>query len=211
MFLLKEVVVDRILSINELTIAPHKITCIVGPSGSGKTTLIRLLNDLHSPSKGLITYNGNDIREYDPTLLRREIVMLQQSPIVFDGSIKDNLLIGMQFAQMEFVGEKELKRALQLVHLEKELEQEATDLSGGEKQRLCLARVLLMKPNVLLLDEPTSALDEATADVVMKNIIRYRDEENCTIVMISHTSSVVELVDEVIDLGKYNNLAKGAV
>ncbi|MFN7251580.1 MAG: ATP-binding cassette domain-containing protein [Anaerobacillus sp.] len=196
-----------ILSISDLTISSGKTTCIVGPSGCGKTTFLRLLNNLNSPDRGKITFNGTYLHEIDPMTLRRKVVMLQQNPFIFEGTVRDNLSIGLYFADKDPLPDNELIQLLKKVQLQIILDEDATHLSGGEKQRLALARILLMKPKVLLLDEPTSSLDEATAENVMKEVIDYCKEIACTIIMISHSNSIIELVaDEVIDLSIYNTV-----
>ncbi|WP_062052200.1 ATP-binding cassette domain-containing protein [Bacillus sp. JCM 19034] len=206
MFQLKQVHVNGILKIDSLTIAKHKVTCITGPSGSGKTTLLRLLNHLNSPTSGTIFYEGSNVHELNPVELRRQIVMFQQTPIIFDGTVQDNLLVGRHFAEKETNLSKEtLSKYLHLVHLQTELDKDATLLSGGEKQRLSLARVLLMEPTVLLLDEPTSSLDEETAEIVMQRLINHVNEQAITLIMITHSNHLVETVaEEVIDLTPYS-------
>jgi putative ABC transport system ATP-binding protein len=199
--------VGEILSISDLTISSRKTTCIVGPSGCGKTTFLRLLNNLSSPDHGMITFNGDLLHEMDPMTLRRQVVMLQQNPFIFEGTVRDNLSIGLYFADKVPLPDNELIQLLKKVQLQIILDEDATHLSGGEKQRLALARILLMKPKVLLLDEPTSSLDEATAENVMKEVIDYCKEIACTIIMISHSNSIIELVaDEVIDLSIYSTI-----
>lgn len=210
MFQLQNVIVNGILSIKNLTFASSKITCIVGPSGCGKTTLLRLLNQLINPDSGTVFLGDEPLTSIDPITLRRKVVMLQQTPFIFNGTVRDNLLIGLQFSEKEPVSDKELLYFLQLVHLRSELDEDATNLSGGEKQRLALARVLIMKPDILLLDEPTSALDEKTAEDVMKRLVTYVKEISCTVIMISHSKQIVEMVaDEVIDISKVNEGVNG--
>src|SRR5688572_13102079 len=97
-FTLDNVRFGRILEVPHLEIPEGKVTCIVGRSGSGKTTLLRLLNRMISPDAGTILYRGTPITEIDPVELRRRVVMLPQSPVMFDGTIRDNLLIGLRFS-----------------------------------------------------------------------------------------------------------------
>jgi len=147
-FQLEQVKYKDILKIDKLQIPETKITCIIGESGSGKTTLLRLLNNLISPDEGSIFYKGRNIEDIDPIQLRREVVMLPQNPTVFSGSVKDNLLIGLEFAEKDKVRDEVLSEILRLAQLDKPLSTIASTLSGGEKQRLALARIMLLEPEV---------------------------------------------------------------
>lgn len=198
MFLLKNIQYKNILNIKELKIFPGKITCIVGESGSGKTTLLKLLNNMIACEKGEILFNGKSLYEIDPINLRRRVVMLPQNPIVFDGSVKDNLLIGLKFSEKPFLNDRELVEVLKEMKLNKELASQVEQLSGGEKQRLSLGRVLIMEPDILLLDEPSSALDEETEELIMKNIVSYIKKNKKTLVMVTHARKIAEQYGEII-------------
>ncbi|WP_459501668.1 ABC transporter ATP-binding protein [Bacillus sp. C1] len=208
MFLLKNVTFKDILHIPYLEIHREKVTCIIGESGSGKSTLLRMLNDLQSPTSGEINYNGVPISSYPPIPLRREVVMLGQMPPIFDGTVKDNLLIGLRFSEKPFPTDESLQEVLALVSLEKDLTSVASSLSGGEKQRLSLARVFLMDPSVYLLDEPTSALDAETERRVMKNFIATAKQKKKTVIFITHSQQLpAEIADDIIEISK----TKGAI
>jgi putative ABC transport system ATP-binding protein len=203
MFTLKEVNYKNILYIKDLTIPKHKVTCIVGESGSGKTTLLRLLNKLISSDSGEIYYNNSPLSELDSITLRRSVVMLSQTPAIFTGSIKDNLLIGLKFAEKPLVSDDKLSEALRLVHLDKELHEDAETLSGGEKQRLALVRILLLSPEVFLLDEPSSALDEDTEHLIIKALVDYTKENNKTLIMVTHSKKIANnFSDNIIEVKK---------
>ncbi|MDM5190586.1 ABC transporter ATP-binding protein [Bacillus sp. DX4.1] len=208
MFILKGVTYKDILQIPYLEIHKEKITCIIGESGSGKSTLLRMLNDLQSPTSGSIHYKRAPISSYPPIQLRREVVMLGQTPPIFEKTVKDNLLIGLRFSEKPFPSDEQLQQALAAVSLEKDLEDNASSLSGGEKQRLSLARVLLMDPPVYLLDEPTSALDADTEKRVMKQFAAIAQQKKKTIVMITHSQQLPEeIADDIIEISK----TKGAI
>lgn len=190
MFKLINVVYKNILHIEQLEIPKNKVTCIVGESGSGKTTLLRLLNKLISCDKGEIYYNNLLIDDIDSVELRRKVVMLPQQPVVFPGNVRENLLIGLKFSGKPKESDDKLAKVLEMVSLKKKLDDDADKLSGGEKQRMALGRVILMKPEVYLLDEPSSALDDKTEEVVIERIVKYIKSENKTLVMVTHSNKI---------------------
>lgn len=203
MFTLRDVKYKDILDIEELNIPEQRITCIVGESGSGKTTLLRLLNHLISCDEGEIWFQKTLLSQWDPIELRRKVMMLSQSPAMFEGTVRDNLLIGFKFCEKLPVEDGQLQEALEIVRLSKELSQDANSLSGGEKQRLAMARVLLLKPQVFLLDEPSSALDEETAQFVMEQLTNYIKLQKKTMVMVTHSKAVVQaFAEHIVELKK---------
>jgi len=203
MFKIVELKYKNILDIDYLEIEGNKITCIVGESGSGKTTLLKLLNKLISPDKGEIYFKGRPLKDWDTIEIRRKVTMLPQNPIIFNGNIRDNLLIGLKFSEKPLVKDEKLKEILELVSLKKELDESAQNLSGGEKQRLAIGRILLLDSDVYLLDEPTSALDEGTEEKVMKAVIEYIKRKNKMLVVVTHSEKIAsnfgERVVEIFD------------
>lgn len=203
MFSLKNVQYKDILHIDALVIEACKVTSIVGESGSGKTTLLRLLNKLISHDRGEITYNGRDLNTIDSIQLRRTVVMLPQIPTIFPGNVKDNLLVGLKFAEKPPVDDDKLREILKFVNLDKDLEEESENLSGGEKQRLALARVILLDPDVFLLDEPSSSLDEDTERTIIKKLVTYTKDMNKTLIMVTHSKKIAEnYSDHIIKIGR---------
>ncbi|MRR44372.1 ABC transporter ATP-binding protein [Bacillus anthracis] len=212
MFILEDVTYKDILHIPYLQIQKEKITCIIGESGSGKSTLLRMLNDLQSPTSGIIEYNGKLISDYPPIQLRRDVVMLGQTPPIFDGTIKDNLLMGLRLSEKPFPNDDILRSALKTISLEKNLEDNADSLSGGEKQRLAFARIVLMDPPVYLLDEPTSALDSDTERRVMKQFTTLAREKKKTVIFITHSQQLPEeIADDIIEISKANGATRKEV
>lgn len=212
MFILKDVTYKDILHIPYLQIQKEKITCIIGESGSGKSTLLRMLNDLQSPTSGIIEYNGKLISDYPPIQLRRDVVMLGQTPPIFDGTIKDNLLMGLRLSEKPFPNDDILRSALKTISLEKNLEDNADSLSGGKKQRLAFARIVLMDPPVYLLDEPTSALDSDTERRVMKQFTTLAREKKKTVIFITHSQQLPEeIADDIIEISKANGATRKEV
>jgi len=157
------------------------ITVVSGPSGAGKTTLLRLCNRLEVPDEGAVSYRGQPLAELDPLTLRRRVGMVFQRPTPFPGSVTDNLAVARPDA-----GAEVLITALKRVALDPGLlDQEARTLSGGELQRMCLARTLVTQPETLLLDEPTSALDERPKQV-FEHTARDLAAQGITIIWVTH-------------------------
>jgi putative ABC transport system ATP-binding protein len=203
MFYLKDVSYKQIIRLKELTIEGGLVTCIIGESGAGKTSLLRLLNRMNNPTGGQIFYKGRSLEELEPVEHRRKVMMLSQNPLIFPGSIEENLQIGFDFAERKYANKEELKKALNIVMLDKRMDEDAEKLSGGEKQRLSLARLVLLKPEVYLLDEPTSALDEDTEMEVMDRFIEEAKNHNGTLIMVTHSKKLAEAyADKIITLQK---------
>jgi len=201
MFNLKNIKYKNILDISNLNIPKGKITTIVGESGSGKTTLLKLLNKLISFDEGELLYNNQSLSKIDSVELRRNVVMLPQAPAIFNGTVKDNLLIGLKFSEKPIVSDKKLQEILNMVHLNKTLHEKADKLSGGEKQRLALGRVILLEPEVFLLDEPSSSLDEDTEELIIGKLIDYTREKGKSLVMVTHSRKVAQTFsDNIIEI-----------
>lgn len=185
----------NILYIEALTI-DRPITCIIGSSGSGKTTLLKHLNKLYTPDSGAITYNGSDLAEIPAVSLRREVVMLGQTPVIYNGDLEENLQIGLRFSEKLPASRDRLLNALEQVKLNKPLDDPCLSLSGGEKQRLCLARVMLMDAEVYLLDEPSAALDKETERFIITNLADFVTREKKALIMVTHSEEISGLYPE---------------
>jgi putative ABC transport system ATP-binding protein len=183
----------RILDELTATIPAAGITVVSGPSGAGKTTLLRLCNRLEVPDGGTICYRGRPLGELDPLVLRRRVGMVFQRPTPFPGTVADNLAVARPDA-----GTGELGAALARVALDPGLlGQEARTLSGGELQRMCLARTLVTQPETLLLDEPTSALD-AQPKQVFEATTRVLAAQGITIIWVTHDDAQARRVADRI-------------
>ena len=191
MFEVSHIKFKNILDIPFLCIS-NPITCIVGSSGSGKTTLLRMLNRLNVPDDGTIIYKGNNISNMDTLKLRRQVVMLGQTPVIYSGSVEDNLQIGLYFSKKLPASISAMKEILKRVELDKCLSDGCGNLSGGEKQRLCLARVMLMDAETYLLDEPSAALDKGTEQFIIENISKFALEKNKQLIMVTHSEQIAE-------------------
>jgi putative ABC transport system ATP-binding protein len=168
-----------------LSIERGEVVAIVGPSGSGKTSLLRLLNRLDEPTGGTVFYEEQDYREIAPRELRRRAGMLLQQPYLFPGTVAANLAYGPA-AHGERLPEGVISDLLQRVGLPGYDDRDVSRLSGGEAQRVSLARTLANGPDVLLLDEPTSALDESSQLGVEELICRIIGERDLTCLIVTH-------------------------
>lgn len=205
MFVLENVKYKDIIDIDDLTINTGEITSITGKSGSGKSTLLKLLNKIISPDSGKIYYKDKDIETIDTIDYRRTVPMLAQFPIIYDGNIKDNLLMGLKFSKQDSKDDNKLINILKEVELDKKLDDNPRDMSGGEKQRLSIARIMLMDTEVILLDEPSSSLDSDTEYKIIKLISENIKSHNKTMIYITHSQNIAEEFSDtliVLDNGK---------
>lgn len=210
---------ELVLSNINLKINAKEKIGIVGSTGSGKTTLVNLIARYYDVTKGSILIDDKDIREYDLNFIRKKIVLAMQQPIIFSGTIKENL----KYASSDITDEKMIDIAKLTLADEfickmenkynDKIEQDASNFSGGEKQRLSLTRALLANPDILILDDVTSALDLATDKKVRQNINK---NYNITTLIISSRISTVINTDKIIVLDdgkivgfdKHENLLK---
>ena len=161
---------------------------IVGPSGSGKTSLLRLLNRLDEPSSGTVFVDGVDYREIAPQELRRNLGMVMQRPYLFPGTVEENLLFG-PLQRRQVLTASEIGKLLDRVGLSGYAARNVANLSGGEAQRVSLARTLANSPLVLLLDEPTSALDDSSKLEVETLIQEIVQERGLTCIIVTHDTA----------------------
>ena len=196
MFRLENVTFKGILTIDHLEIPARTITCLTGESGAGKTSLLRLLNRMNEPDMGSIFYQGQLLETLNPIELRRKVTMLSQTALTLPGTIEENLQMGLALTDRGASTRAELMKVLETVLLKKSLSADAEKLSGGEKQRLALARLLLLKADVYLLDEPTSALDEEAELEVMSRFLAEVKQERGTVIMITHSKQLADACAE---------------
>ncbi len=181
----REVQGKSILSDISFTVAKLDLLGIVGPSGSGKSSLLRLLNRLDEPTNGTVYIDGINYRLLPPRELRRRVGMVTQRPFLFPGDVASNLRFGPA-QRGETVPDEDIARLLDRVGLAGFAGSEVSVLSGGEQQRVSLARALANRPEVLLLDEPTSALDEESKLGIEELIASLVRDHSLTCVMVTH-------------------------
>jgi ABC-type multidrug transport system fused ATPase/permease subunit len=180
-----------ILNDVSFTVERGHALALVGPSGSGKSTLLRCLNRLIEPTAGTVRFDGRDIRSFDPRELRGRVALVMQTPVLFEGTVRDNLRVRPADAPGDF-SEERLRATLAEVGLERQmLDRDSATLSGGEKQRVTIARALMRDPQALLLDEPTSALDPPNALLVAETISKLRATRGFSIVAVTHQPDLV--------------------
>lgn len=195
------------------SVKPGEHVGIIGAVGSGKTTLQRLLMNLYDPASGTIMLDGTDVRQIDPGDLRRNIGVVQQRPMLFYGSVRENITMGHETAPeaavlraAELAGVMEFLRDTQ--HgLDTQVGERGEALSGGQQQAVAIARALLYDPPVMILDEPTASLDPASENRLMKRLHDISQER--TIILITHKGSMLQLCDRLILMDRAKIIADG--
>jgi len=155
---------------------------IVGPSGAGKSSLLRLLNRLDEPIEGEVLFYDKPLVLYPPTHLRKKVAMLFQTPYLFPGTVRDNLAYCCELRSEEIARSNLIRVGLKSDFID----MDAESLSVGEKQRVAMARSLMLEPEVLLLDEPTSALDPASSKKIEELILSLSADLCLTVIIVTH-------------------------
>jgi UDP-glucose/iron transport system ATP-binding protein len=188
-----------------------EVLAITGPSGSGKTSLLRLLNRLDEPTSGTVFVEGTNYRHIEPRELRRKLGMVTQRPYLFPGSVADNLRFGPA-QRGERLQPEAIEELLTQVGLKDYAGRDVANLSGGEAQRVSVARTLANSPLALLLDEPTSALDEAAKLEVEAAIRKVVRDQRLTCVMVTHdVAQAVRLAGRALVLERGQVVRAGPV
>lgn len=195
---------EAVLHEISLELQPGEVVALVGPSGGGKTSVARLLLRFLKPQSGQVLLDGHGLGEYRLTSLRRQIALVTQQPGLFSGTIGDNLALARPeateaklWAALKAAGLADQVRAMPK-QLETVLGEDGAGLSGGQAQRLAIARALLCQSRILILDEPTSALDPLSEALIHQMIENLRGQ--CTILVIAHTPATIERADRVVVL-----------
>lgn len=191
------------IDIKRLTIRPGERIAILGPIGSGKSTLLKVLAGLYAPTKGRILLDGLDIHQISRETLSERLGYLQQDHRLFQGTLRENLLIGMPAPDDDLMQEVLMKTGLiNLVSshssgLELPISEGGRGLSGGQKQLVAFTRLLLSKPNVFLLDEPTASMDNRQEQRCIQ-VLKHELTEGQTFIVSTHKMALLELVDRII-------------
>ena len=175
------------------------VLAIIGPSGGGKSSLLRCLNRLEEPPPDSVLLNGTDITTLPVTELRQRVGMIFQKTAAFPGTVADNLAYGPSL-RGETLSRERVRQLLELASLEPDLaDREASELSGGQEQRLAIARALANEPDVLLLDEPTSSLDPIATHHVEESLDCLKNQLGMTMIWVSHSvEQARRLADRVL-------------
>jgi ATP-binding cassette subfamily B protein len=189
---------------------------IIGATGSSKSSLIQLISRLYDVTEGSVKVGGRDVKEYDLEVLRDNVSVVLQKNILFSGTIKENLRWGNKEAtDEELVHVCKLAQADEFISqfpdgYDTYIEQGGVNVSGGQKQRLCIARALLKKPKILILDDSTSAVDTKTDALIRKGLKEFMPET--TKIIIAQRTASVEDADKIIvmDGGRINDIGSHA-
>lgn len=181
-----------------MQVSAGEILAIVGPSGAGKSSFLRLLNRLDEPTSGTVLLNSRDFRSIAPRELRRRIGMSMQTAYLFSGTVAANIAFGPR-QRGEILSCAQVDSLLERVGLPGFAARDVSNLSGGEAQRVALARTLANEPEVLLLDEPTSALDETSVRGIEDLILTIVRERQMTCVIVTHNrAQAIRLADKTM-------------
>ena len=189
----------------DMEIAPGMVTALVGLSGAGKSTLINLLDKFYQPDSGEITLDGVPLEYYDTSYLRSRIGLVLQKNHIFSGTVAENILYGKPAATMEEVIEAAEKSFLhdQIVGLPDGYDTSARDLSGGQQQKIAIARLFLKNPPIIFLDEPTASLDAVATEQIKNSLDAIKKDR--TVVIISHS------ISQIIDADRIHVMRHGEV
>lgn len=173
-----------------LTVKSGDFVIIKGPSGGGKSSLLRLINRLQEPTSGTLIIDDKALTTYDSTQIRRRIGYVQQSPVVRDDTVRNNLLLPFTFKTASHITQPtddQLQEKLNTYLLKEiQLNDRAQELSVGQKQRLALIRTLLTEPEIILCDEPTSALDPESRTIVEGELESVNQTSGVSIILVTH-------------------------
>lgn len=196
-----------------LQINPGEKVGIIGPIGSGKTTLGKLILGLYQPTKGMVAMDGTDIRQIDPAELRNFIGYVPQDVVLFQGSVRDNIVLGTSD-----IDDSTVLRAAKIAGVSRfveknskgydmPVEEQGRNLSGGQRQTIAIARAILLDPPVLVMDEPTSSMDNRSESMIRDNMLKIL--HNKTTIIITHRISLLEIVDRIVVISNETIVADG--
>ena len=185
----------------DLKIDKNEFVVILGASGSGKSTLLNILSGLEKSDSGEVVYDNESISDYSEkqlTKFRKDKIgfVFQQYYLLNNLTVEQNVKVGANLAD-----NKEYVDIIKDLGLEDKLSKYPNELSGGEQQRVSIARALAKKPTVLFLDEPTGALDEETGRKILEYLLKLKDKSHFTMIMVTHNENISELANKIIHVG----------
>lgn len=185
----------------DLKIDKNEFVVILGASGSGKSTLLNILSGLEKSDSGEVVYDNESISDYSEkqlTKFRKDKIgfVFQQYYLLNNLTVEQNVKVGANLAD-----NKEYVDIIKDLGLEDKLSKYPNELSGGEQQRVSIARALAKKPTVLFLDEPTGALDEETGRKILEYLLKLKDKSHFTMIMVTHNENIAELSNKIIHVG----------
>ena len=185
----------------DLKIDKNEFVVILGASGSGKSTLLNILSGLEKSDSGEVVYDNESISDYSEkqlTKFRKDKIgfVFQQYYLLNNLTVEQNVKVGANLAD-----NKEYVDLIKDLGLEDRLSRYPNELSGGEQQRVSIARALAKKPTVLFLDEPTGALDEETGRKILEYLLKLKDKSHFTMIMVTHNENIAELANKIIHVG----------
>ena len=206
-----------VLTIDQLTIPANKITALIGPNGCGKSTLLNLLAFLQSCQQGQMHFFTQPVSQQNAASLIKRIAFLPQKPYMLRGSVFDNLVKPLQFHHLKDNQQAKIQSALEQLDITHLSQQQANTLSGGEQQKVALARAIITDPDVLLMDEPFSYLDYSSEQLLEAFIDRYVKQHHKTLIFSTHnrlqglaiSDNVISLVEGKIVNTPLINLFRG--
>lgn len=176
-----------VLRIDSLGISKGETLAVVGPNGSGKSTFLLTVAHLLKAASGEICLNGRSQKEWNELEYRRKIAFVFQDPLLMDMSVRENIGLGLKFRKMDKKEtDAQIHRWAAAMGVEKLLERRANQLSGGEAQRVSLARAFVLDPELLLMDEPFSAVDPQTREKLLEDLSRVLAEDKRTTIFVTH-------------------------
>ena len=185
----------------DLKIDKNEFVVILGASGSGKSTLLNILSGLEKSDSGEVVYDNESISDYSEkqlTKFRKDKIgfVFQQYYLLNNLTVEQNVKVGANL-----VDNKEYVDIIKELGLEDKLSKYPNELSGGEQQRVSIARALAKKPTVLFLDEPTGALDEEIGRKILEYLLKLKDKSHFTMIMVTHNENIAELANKIIHVG----------
>lgn len=202
----------RVIENISFDISDREFVALIGPSGSGKSTLLNLIGLLETVDEGTITIDGEilpQVNSKKATHLRRNVLnyLFQSNALIPNESVSDNLMLALHYTDLtKKEKDKKIKTVLSKVHMESFLESRINELSGGEQQRIAIARAILKPGELILADEPTGSLDPQMAQTAFELLKLLRDEYGKTIILVTHDMDQAQQCDRIIDLERLKDL-----